>query len=652
MTLILVLIYLTGGMEKFSLIYYDFYYYLRGNISPDPKVALVVLDDESLEHFKIRLSDWPRSLHASLIKNLDIAGAELIVLDYDFSKPTKPEEDKALARAIKEAGSVILTNRLIPGGEIIHPLPAFAENALDEGFINFDPDIDGYWRRLLYLAKDKEDYLYFSLALKVIEIYEDFPEEERDIFREDYLRWGPYKLPLPYLHINFAGPSGSIPALSYYKVINGDIPPNWAKGKIILVGITSGLGKDYFPSPTAKLMSGIEIHANTVSSILNRSFITPLSRSWTLVLIIGPGILVALLFALPKITIQLNLLITFAVLIFFISTGYYLFVHKFIWLDVVPMFLVVMGNSISGGMYQFAVARKRNIMITEVLGRYISKNVAETILADEVPIQMDGHRTELTVLFSDIRGFTNLSEKLAPGEVSEFLNKYFEEMIQAVFDSNGTLDKLMGDAVMAFFGAPLHFPDHPEKACRCAIKMLSALEEMKKKGEVKNIDKINIGIGINTGDVIVGNLGSSKFIDYTVIGDTVNLGSRLEGLNKEYGTAVIISESTFARVKGAFHCRELDLVTVKGKTKPIKVYEIIGEKEKEWKNTPNFIKDFQEGLCLYRDRNWKEAVHSFQSVLTSRPGDGPAGLYIRRCKEFLTRPPGGNWTGVYERRTK
>lgn len=653
LTTIFTLFYFFGGFARLSLIYYDFYFYLRGSVSPDPRIVIVAQDDESIEHFNIRASDWPRTLHAKLIKSLDLAGAELIVFDYDFSKPATPEEDRAFAKAIEEAQNVILAIRMLPNGEIVHPLPAFAENALDEGMIIFDPDMDSHWRRISYLAKEKgkENY-YVSLSLKVVEIYEDFPEEQRDIYHKDYLKWGPYKLPYPDMLINFSGPAKTIPFLSYYKVINGDIPPKAIKEKIVFVGNTYSLGKDFFSTPTARPMTGVEVHASAVATILNKTFILPVSQRGMLVLMIGLGVLVGLFFFHPQINVRLNLIIVFTMLIFLNMTGYYLFAYKLMWLDAVPLMTVLVGNAAAGGIYQLAVTRKHKAMIKEVFGKYLSKNVAETILSDDIPIKMDGHKAELTVLFSDIREFTNLSEKLSPMEVGELLNKYFEEMIQIVFTFNGTLDKLMGDAVMAFFGAPISFSDHPAKACRCALKMISSLKKRNKKQMNKMTDEINIGIGVNTGEVIVGNLGSSQYIDYTVIGDTVNLGSRLESLNKQYKTEIIIGEVTFACVKEEFVCREIDLVTVKGKTKPIKIYELLGEKTDFNQNSLGFLKDFQEGLYLYRAQLWKEAIECFQSVLIAKPGDRVSDIFIRRCKEFLNHPPPVNWSGVYEMKTK
>jgi adenylate cyclase len=648
----LTLTYLSGVFENLSLICYDLHFYMRGPVAPDHRIVIVSQDDESLESFNIRISDWPRSTHAKLIDQLYNAGAELIVFDYDFSKPTTPEEDLSFAEAIIKAGNVILANRYISSGEVIHPLPLFADESLGEGLINVQPDKDTYWRRTFYMIIGNDGYVYFSLPLKVVEIYEDFPEEQMVLDRSDYLGLGPYQLPYPDMHINFSGPEKTIPYLTYHKIINGNFSPEDVEGKIVLVGNTTRLGKDYFSTPTSPDMPGVEVHANAISTILNRSFIIPLSQDWMLVLIICLGVLEGLIFFHPRTKVKYNLIIAGMLFVFLILASWLLFINQRVFLDIVPLILVLFVNIASGSLFQLAVTRKRERMVKKVFGQYISRNVADTILSEDVPIEMHGHKTELTVLFSDIRGFTSISERFSPVEVSKFLNKYFEEMIQVVFDYNGTLDKLMGDAVMAFFGAPLHFPDHPARACRCALQMMVALKQMKKNRVVKDIDIINIGIGLNTGEVIAGNLGSRQYIDYTVIGDTVNLGSRLEGLNKQYGTEIIISEFTYACVMDEFECREIDLVAVKGKSEPIRIYELMGEKKDFGKDSLAFLKDYLEGLSLYKNRNWKKAIKCFQRVVVVKLGDGPSILLINRCEEFLITPPPDNWSGVCEMKTK
>jgi adenylate cyclase len=226
------------------------------------------------------------------------------------------------------------------------------------------------------------------------------------------------------------------------------------------------------------------------------------------------------------------------------------------------------------------------------------------------------------------------------------LNEYLTAMTNIVFKYEGLLDKYMGDAIMAVFGAPLSQPDHARRACLTALEMMNELHNLQKKWEAEGRPILNIGIGINTGDMVVGNMGSEMRFDYTVMGDMVNLGSRLEGINKEYGSNIIISEFTYNVVQESMSCRELDLVRVKGKNKPVKIFELLGEKKDEvnWKD---LIVSFEKGLMLYREAKWDEAIALFKQVLTIRADDFAASMYILRCKSLKEQPPPQPWDGVF-----
>jgi adenylate cyclase len=310
----------------------------------------------------------------------------------------------------------------------------------------------------------------------------------------------------------------------------------------------------------------------------------------------------------------------------------------------------LVGNVTAAGLYQWSTARQRASEIKSLFGRYVSRNVVDIMLTDDIPIELDSHKSEITVLFSDIRNFTTLSEQLSPVDVGRFLNGYFEEMIDAVFMYSGTLDKLMGDAVMAFFGAPLPFEGHPDAACRCAVEMVERLELIREAGILPRNIPLDIGVGINTGEVIVGNLGSSAYFDYTVIGDTVNLTSRLESLNKLYGTNIIIGETTFAAVRDDLICRELDCVRVKGKDEPTRIYEV-----KSYETPAGFFEvssHYGAALEYYRQADWARAIRSLEQALGVMPEDGPSRLLMRRCRQYLQQPPEAPWDGVTHFQTK
>ncbi len=276
----------------------------------------------------------------------------------------------------------------------------------------------------------------------------------------------------------------------------------------------------------------------------------------------------------------------------------------------------------------------------------MSIGVVEELIRGNLNVDLAGRHQELTILFSDLRDFTNTSERLGARETGSLLNHYFSNMVPIVFRHRGTLDKLMGDAIMAFFGAPVEMADHPIKAAEAAVHMLDQLRKMRTQAAVEGTADLKLGIGINTGVVTVGNLGSNDFMDYTVIGDAVNLASRLEGLNKVYGTEIIVSEFTAARLDDRFLLRELDRVRVKGKEEAVTLFELIGYRAELPRETETLIAHFESGLDFYRKRDWESAAEQFRKVLTIQPADGPSRLYLERLEACCNIPIEEEWDPV------
>jgi adenylate cyclase len=301
--------------------------------------------------------------------------------------------------------------------------------------------------------------------------------------------------------------------------------------------------------------------------------------------------------------------------------------------------------------YKYLTEERKKKHLKSTFSKYVSPSIVDEILKDPENIQLGGRKQRMSVFFSDVRGFTTISEKLDPQVLSSVLNEYLTPMTNIVFENKGTLDKYMGDAVMAFFGAPIFFQDHAKYACRCAIQSIVKLKEIQEQFKARNLPTIDIGIGVNTGDMSVGNMGSDTVRSYTVMGDAVNLGSRLEGINKEYGTRIIISEFTHEDVKDSFTTREVDWVRVKGKYKPVKIFELICEgaasNEKQ-----QVLKLYNEGYRLYRERNFDDAREYFKQALVVDPIDPVSGLYIERCEEYKQEPPPQDWDGVFIMKTK
>ena len=330
----------------------------------------------------------------------------------------------------------------------------------------------------------------------------------------------------------------------------------------------------------------------------------------------------------------------------------YLFINNHLVIALVGPFVAIVLGFFSSTAYHFISERQQNILIKGMFSQYVSKSVVNELIANPNKLQLGGEKKNLSILFSDIAGFTTFAEKKQPEELVSFINEFLNDMSDIIIENEGTLDKYLGDAVMAFWGAPLEIKDHAEKACTTALQMQAKLAQLREKWMKSGEAPIYIRIGINTGDVIVGNIGGAKRFDYTVLGDDVNLASRLEGANKEYGTNIMISDATYEFVKDKFHVRELDVIKVKGKTEPTKVYELIsfiGDKKAE--DAIEKMDLYFQGIELYRLKSF-DSAHDYFKRSFEKLGDYPSKVYMQRCEFYLQNPPPQDWNGVFEFKTK
>jgi adenylate cyclase len=351
------------------------------------------------------------------------------------------------------------------------------------------------------------------------------------------------------------------------------------------------------------------------------------------------------LFFFPGVSIGWSLLALIAGLAGLAGLSHLLFAGGRIWLEIIPAALVFFGQFTAGTALQKVYERRKNAVVTGLFGKYVSPAVATEILQKDLEASLAGQRRVVSILFSDLRDFTAISEKLGARRTGALLNAYFGAMLPLVFRHQGTLDKLIGDAVMAFFGAPVPVPDHPVKAAQTALAMTDALDLLK-QGPTPDAQALQVGIGINTGEVTVGNLGSEAFMDYTIIGDAVNLASRLEGLNKIYGTRILLSESSAQTLDRQFVLRQIDRVRVKGRSGAVTIFELVGASDGVAAERISVLDDFSAGLSAYRERAWDRAAGLFQRVLEKIPTDGPSKLYLERIAKLRTSPPPPEWDGV------
>jgi len=553
-------------------------------------------------------------------------------------------------------------DRLLPQGTEAN-LPvltsALSEETSSTGFFNVYPDIDGVVRRsnLIIPYGRSQDYtdwdIYASLDVQTVRSFLSLPNDQVA------LEFGPVGASrivfgdktqartddLGRVYINYHGPSYTYPHYSMADVIEHKDPAAAFSGKIVLIGATAtGIG-DLRTTPFGGLdYPGVEIHANVIDNILHQNFLLRGAKQslWDLLLILFFGVPLGIWMAL--VSPRWMGFGMFLLSVLFVVD--YLAFLKGWWLNFTIPGLTLTANVILVSLYRALVEEKEKRRVRTAFGQYLSPEVVRRLLVN--PQLVEPRKTEITVMFSDIRGFTTISEKFDAQELALFLNQYLSDMTRIVFDHQGTLDKYIGDAVMAFWGAPFEEEKHAALACQTALDMMARIREMQKKWQSEGKPRLDIGIGLNTGVASVGNMGSSLRYGYTALGDSVNLSSRLESLNKDYGTHILVNETTYLAVKTShFVFRELDLIRVKGKLQPVTIYELVGTAASVSGDSTARLQRFRDARALFQQRDWNDAQAAFQSILDQWPDDGPARAYWKRCQEYLFDEPPANWDGVF-----
>jgi adenylate cyclase len=537
-------------------------------------------------------------------------------------------------------------------------LPQFAANAKNFGFLDIVPDDDGIVRREPAVLSF-QDAFYPSLDIAATLAYTDNPlEQVKVVFNPggvEKIVVGQLTIPTDsqgFVQLDYDGAAGTFPTYSLADVVQRKLSPELFRDRLVLIGPTvTGISGVAITPFEQRGSPGVEIHANMLDDILYQHFIHRGQREYWLD--IGFIILFSLaagwLFSVLN-PLRATVLLTSSLFLYFWLT-YYLFAHYRMWVtDTAPMAtLVVTYAGIVSYRFFFEEGEKRRVR--SAFSQYMHPALIAQMLNSPEGIRLGGEEKELTALFADIRGFTTLSEMLTPAQVVEFLNEYLTEMTELIFKNWGTLDKYIGDAIMAFWGAPYPQTDSALRACRTGLEMLQALHRLQEGWKARGLPPIDIGVGINSGPMTVGNMGSKRRKNFTIIGDSVNLASRLEGINRTFGTHLIISESTFLQVHDQVVARELDLIKAHGKMHPVKVYELLGLAGDAHLHT-DLVSRFEKGLQTYRGSQWEEAIEIFQGLARDYPQDGPSPVFIKRCHDLLAQPPKGVWDGVFVMKSK
>ncbi len=669
-------------------------------VKDEADVVIVGIDDKDL----VAMPDpfpFPRNYYAHLVRNLTLAGARAIVFDITFE--TEREGDDAFADMLRRVNTVVLAAKVQVGGS-----SEYAEvRSLDKTYNNvFYKDNRSIGIGIVNIVKDRDDVCrrYMPMILAEGELtptlafaglnkaFKQEPLRTVQIGENEFIygdRVLPMYNPTDFL-LSYYGPVSTFRYIPFSQIIDDqsfktvdeidyEVDINMfdesiarlVRGKIVLVGSLMAEERDYHNTPmfveegTKRnfAMHGVEIHATAIQNVLDKRFVRAISPGVEMVIVILVSIIGFIgLLALKQLKVKFAWLLEIGVfLIMFLvigaifELGVLAYSSNNLLINIVNPSLSVVLAYLGTAVYQYLTERQQKAMIKGVFSHYLNPAVVNMLVSDPSKAKLGGDRRELTIFFSDIAGFTTISEHFhnKPEGLVELLNEYLDEMTSIVLKYDGTLDKYEGDAVMAFWGAPIPQKDHALRACYAALEMQNRLAALRPKWKSEGKPELVARIGLNTGVCIAGNMGGKDRFDYTVIGDSVNLASRLEGANKQYGSYIMISDFTYKHVKDKLKVRELDLLQVKGKTEPVRVYEVMGKIDMKLTDAQaQSLEIYHEGLRLYRSRQWDEAIAYMQQAQQLDPTCGAATIYIERANLYKIAPPATEWNGVFVMTTK
>ncbi len=524
-------------------------------------------------------------------------------------------------------------------------------------------DNDGVFRRVP-LIQNYGGYLYASLALATTQaatgdsdlellVESDGNKSVQDYYALEAIKLGNYIIPVDdngAVYVPYRGKQGSFPYVSAYKVLDKTADLSILKDKIVLLGTSAPGLLDLRTTPVQNIYPGVEVHANIISGILNQTIkhkpAWVLGYEFVLLLIVAIAGALVLTYLPPTLAALSSLGITVLVLI----GTMWAWSNNLILPLASPLLLISLLYTVHMT-YGFFIESRGKRQLAQSFGQYIPPELVDEMVQTSAEFSMEGESREMTVLFSDVRGFTTISEGLDPKQLTQLMNALLTPMTRVIHKNRGTIDKYMGDAIMAFWGAPLNDPEHARHALYAAFDMMKELTIMQQDFKDKGWPPINIGIGLNTGVMNVGNMGSEFRVAYTVLGDAVNLGSRLEGLTKAYGVDIIVSETTKNAVD-EFIFRELDLVRVKGKHEPVAIFEPVGHKNDVSKQLTAELTSYKQALLAFRKQDWDNAEIMFFNLTRSYPDKFLYQEYLNRVANYRQNPPGANWDGVYTHTSK
>ena len=637
----------SSGLEKFEQL-------ARGSLKND------TLYQQALDEIR------PSLRHDEIFAN-SLIGKNL-VLGYYFKTNLQEGETgvtgllpPALTKMDVQWSERLPINKAVGYGGNLEILQASAKSGgyFDNPFV----DADGVFRRVP-LVQSYEGYLFASLALAIAQAHLDASGIElavetegtrgsKEYYALETIKVGDHRVPVDAngaVFVPYRGRQGSFPYIPAHEVLSRKTDPLALKDKIVLVGTSAPGLLDLRSTPVQNIYPGVEVHANIISGILDDRI--KHKPAWTIgyefVLLVVIAVSMALLLPLvsPLLAAAGTLGLTGVVL-----AGTFIAWNSNLILPLASPLMLILLMFILHMSYGFFIESRGKRQLAHLFGHYIPPELVDEMSESPDEYSLEGENREMTVLFSDVRGFTSISEGMDPKQLTQLMNALLTPMTRVIHKNRGTIDKYMGDAIMSFWGAPLADSEHARHALYAAMEMMDELKIMQEDFQQRGWPAVNIGIGLNTGDMNVGNMGSEFRMAYTVLGDAVNLGSRLEGLTKNYGVNIIVSETTKNAIP-EFVFRELDLVRVKGKNEPVAIFEPVGHKNDLEKSVTSELTAYKKALMNFRAQSWDKAELDFFNLNRSSPDRLLYQVYLDRIAVYRRDPPGDDWDGVFTHTTK
>ncbi len=606
---------------------------------------------------------WSRAVYADAAERILAGGAKAVIIDFAFTGPHfDAAGDHRLAEVLKaHPGKILLganfAETIATNGQrvaVVLKPPWEGFNSAQAGFYNYWPDEDNVVRSVRhyysrYEQLKREDLYHLEMIPSLVAAALKATGQDAAITADVNRHWPRFSSAAAYPPYSFH--EMFVPAMWEQNFDKGAV----FKNRYVFIGPAAPHMQDFHATPVGRLL-GVQLHAQTMGAALNGAWLHHV-RPWVSL----ADILLASLVAWTLVAFWKRPISTMLLLLVFsglsVVIRWWLFDRFNLVTDGVAPTLAFNLAGLAGVSYDFMLERRQKLQLRNTLSRYFSPDLAEEILRDPERFysMAGGTSRTVTVLFSDVRGFTTLSETLPPKQLLLQLNQYLERMVEVIFGNRGSIDKFIGDAIMAVWGRIGKVQDEAAlkeeavNAVTTALRMRGALADLNRQWLAEGLQELQAGIGIHQGDAVVGNIGSTTRMEFTVIGDSVNTASRLEGTTKEYGVDLIISDSVHARVKDRFICRSADLVKVKGKTVPVGLYTVIHEAEH---GTPPGFEGFESGVRLYREGRFNEARAAFVAGQSTGMDDELSRLYVSRCDMLIQTSPPESWDGVYTFKSK